>query len=60
MVKRSSENGMITTTRSLTEMATGKRLLSDFYFRDVLLVAPELPGKILVIRSEKWDPQKVS
>ncbi len=53
MVKRSSENGMIIMTRSLTEMATDKRLLSDFYSRDVLLVAPELLGKILVIRSEK-------
>jgi DNA-3-methyladenine glycosylase len=31
-------------------MKSGKRLSSDFYIRDVLEVAPEVPGKNLVIR----------
>jgi DNA-3-methyladenine glycosylase len=35
----------------LTEkMTQGKRLQRDFYTRDVLDVAPELPGKIMTIR----------
>lgn len=31
-------------------MAEGKRLLKDFYTRDVLEVAPEMPGKMMVLR----------
>jgi DNA-3-methyladenine glycosylase len=31
-------------------MAEGRRLLRDFYTRDVLEVAPEVPGKNLVMR----------
>lgn len=34
-------------------MEPGKRLSRDFYIRDVLDVAPELPGKNLVIRLHK-------
>jgi len=37
--------------RSPIEMNHGKRLSEDFFSRDVLNVAPELLGKILVIRS---------
>jgi len=33
----------------------GKRLLHDFFIRDVLFVAPELIGKNLVIRSQNND-----
>lgn len=40
-------------TGSLTDMITGKRLMRDFFIRDVLLVAPELIGKLLVVRDEK-------
>ena len=36
----------------LTEMTGQNRLLRDFFIRDVLHVAPELVGKILVIRSK--------
>lgn len=32
-------------------MESGKKLLRDFYIRDVLDIAPELPGKNLVLRS---------
>ena len=32
------------------KMKSGKRLLRDFYIRDVLEAAPEVPGKNLVIR----------
>jgi DNA-3-methyladenine glycosylase len=38
--------------RSPIEMNHGKRLLEDFFSRDVLNVAPELIGKIIVIRSD--------
>jgi len=31
-------------------MHSGKRLSRDFYVRDVLTVAPELPGKQLVLK----------
>jgi DNA-3-methyladenine glycosylase len=31
-------------------MFTGERLAKDFYIRDVLDIAPEMPGKFLVIR----------
>ncbi len=33
------------------EMKTGKRLSRDFYIRDVLDVAPELIGKILIVKT---------
>ena len=33
-------------------MNSGSRLTKDFYIRDVLIVAPELIGKELVVRSE--------
>jgi DNA-3-methyladenine glycosylase len=33
------------------QIGPGKRLKSDFYKRDVLVVAPELPGKNLVVLS---------
>jgi DNA-3-methyladenine glycosylase len=49
--KRFSGSGMNLKPRSLTEMKRGKRLLRGFFNRDVLCVAPELIGKILVIRS---------
>jgi DNA-3-methyladenine glycosylase len=51
VVKRFSENGTNLKTRSHTEMPEGKKLLRDFYIRDVLKVAPEIVGKILVIRT---------
>ena len=31
-------------------LTQNRKILKDFYTRDVLEVAPELPGKILVIR----------
>jgi DNA-3-methyladenine glycosylase len=38
-------------TKFLTEnMTTGIRLTRDFYIRDVLDVAPEIPGKTMVVR----------
>ncbi|MCX6333069.1 MAG: DNA-3-methyladenine glycosylase [Bacteroidia bacterium] len=40
-------------TGSHIEMAAGKRLNYNFFMRDVLKVAPELIGKILVIRTGK-------
>ena len=50
MEKRYSGNGRNWKTRLLIElMIEGLRLSKDFYTRDVLEVAPDLPGKILVI-----------
>jgi DNA-3-methyladenine glycosylase len=49
--KKSSENGMNLKTKSHTEMTKGQRLSRDFFIRDVLLVAPELIGKVIVVRS---------
>ncbi len=37
-------------------MDSGKRLSRDFYIRDVLDVAPELPGKNMVIRLQNGSP----
>ena len=37
--------------KSHTELSPAKRLQRDFYIRDVLSVAPDLIGKILVIKS---------
>ena len=51
MEKRYSGNGRNWKTRLLIElMIEGLRLSKDFYTRDVLEVAPDLPGKILVIK----------
>jgi DNA-3-methyladenine glycosylase len=44
--------------RYLTEMERGGKLLKDFYIRDVLIVAPELIGKYIVIRHKNNDFQK--
>jgi DNA-3-methyladenine glycosylase len=49
--KRFSENGMNQNPKFLiNKMTSGIRLSREFYIRDVLDVAPELPGKNLVIR----------
>jgi DNA-3-methyladenine glycosylase len=49
--KRFSGNGMSWKIKSGTDkMKSGKRLSRDFYIRDVLAAAPEVPGKNLVIR----------
>jgi DNA-3-methyladenine glycosylase len=49
--KRFSGNGMNWKIKSGTDkMKSGKRLSRDFYIRDVLAAAPEVPGKNLVIR----------
>ena len=49
--KRFSGNGMSLKTKSGTDkMKSGRRLSRDFYIRDVLAAAPEVPGKNLVIR----------
>lgn len=39
--------------RSLTDDEMCKRLARDFYIRDVLVVAPELIGKVLCVRNGK-------
>ena len=45
------ENGTIWKTRLHIELMNGSiRLSRDFYTRDVLEVAPDLPGKILVLK----------
>jgi DNA-3-methyladenine glycosylase len=48
-VKRFSKNGTVLKTRSRIEMSDNKKLTQDFFRRDVLLVAPGLIGKILVV-----------
>lgn len=49
--KKYSENGMNSKIKFLTEnMTTGIKLTRDFYIRDVLDVAPEIPGKTMVVR----------
>jgi DNA-3-methyladenine glycosylase len=51
VLKRYSGNGTNWKIRLLIElMNEGIRLSKDFYTRDVLDVAPDLPGKILVIK----------
>ncbi len=47
----SSESGTKLKTKFNTEMNRGKRLMRSFYERDVLSVAPELVGNILIIKS---------
>jgi DNA-3-methyladenine glycosylase len=39
-------------------MKAGERFLNDFYTRDVLEVAPDLPGKMLAIRLKNGQPGK--
>lgn len=46
-----SEHGMILKTGLHIDNVGGQKLTADFFKRDVLLVAPELLGKILAIRS---------
>jgi len=49
--KKYSENGTILKTKFPTDyISPGVRLNREFYTRDVLEVAPEVPGKIMVIR----------
>ncbi len=51
VVKRFSGNGMNWKIKSgIDKMKSPKRLSRDFYIRDVLEAAPEVPGKDLVIR----------
>ena len=38
-------------------MQEGKRLSKEFFMRDVLDVAPELPGKISGIKNDRWISQ---
>lgn len=46
-----SENGTNWRTKFLIDnMAAGHRLTREFFTRDVLDIAPELPGKIMVMR----------
>jgi DNA-3-methyladenine glycosylase len=48
---RFSGNGMNWKIKSSTDkMKSGKRLSREFYIRDVLAAAPEVPGKYLVIK----------
>jgi DNA-3-methyladenine glycosylase len=58
MVKKYSENGMNLKIRYFTDMERGGKLLKDFYIRDVLIVAPELIGKYIVIRYKDNNFQK--
>ena len=48
-----SESGKILIIKYHTDMLSGIRLEREFYIRDVLAVAPELPGKFLVTRDRK-------
>jgi DNA-3-methyladenine glycosylase len=56
--RKFSKNGMNLKVRSHIEMTAHCRLLRDFFIRDVLQVAPELIGKILVIRSKDNSVQR--
>jgi DNA-3-methyladenine glycosylase len=56
--KTFSKNGTILKTRYRIEMSENSRLKRNFFTRDVLLVAPELIGKILVIRTGKSSFRK--
>lgn len=58
MVRWFSGNGMNLKIRQHIDMETGRRLLTDFFIRDVLIVAPELIGKNLVIRNRDNQFQK--
>ena len=50
--KRFLKNGMILKTKSPIDVPVGVKLSRDFFIRDVLQVAPELIGKILVVCRE--------
>jgi DNA-3-methyladenine glycosylase len=56
--KMFSENGMSSMRKSVTEVQAGMRLPDTFFDRDVLAVAPELLGKILVIRKADGNLEK--
>jgi len=45
-----SGNGTNLKIKLLTDIMDPKRLAREFYVRDVLVVAPELPGKYMVIK----------
>jgi DNA-3-methyladenine glycosylase len=49
--KKFSKNGTILKTRSSIEMSENNKLERNFFKRDILLVAPDLIGKILVVRT---------
>lgn len=49
--KRFSKNGTVLKIRLRIEMSGNKKLARDFFRRDVLMVAPELIGKILVVKT---------
>lgn len=52
-VRKYLKNGTILRTKFLIDnMVSGERLTREFYLRDVLDVAPEMPGKIMVVRSD--------
>jgi DNA-3-methyladenine glycosylase len=53
-----SENGMNLKAGSHTKMQAGRRLSRTFFVRDVLFVAPDLIGKILVIRSDSESQKR--
>jgi DNA-3-methyladenine glycosylase len=53
-----SENGMSLMARSHTEGKINMRLANTFFTRDVLAVAPDLIGKILVVRSADGSLKK--
>jgi len=57
-VKRFLKNGTILKTRSHTDHKAGEKLLRNFFTRDVLMVAPDLIGKILVIINSKNFPER--
>ena len=56
--KKYSKNGMNLKTRSHIDLPDGKRLSRTFFCRDVLLVAPELVGKLLVRMTENGTLQR--
>lgn len=52
---RYSGHGLILMTGSHIDIVGGRKLKGDFFIRDVLQVAPELLGKVLVLRSESEE-----
>ena len=52
------KSGMIMKGKSLTDLQPGTRLSSVFFTRDVLLVAPELVGKSIVINPGNGETRK--
>jgi DNA-3-methyladenine glycosylase len=58
--KRFSEHGMLWKTKFLIDyMTSGIRLQREFFIRDVLIVAPDLPGKFLVIKTTDADYRRL-